>query len=328
MKIMINEEFYKGKRVLVTGADGFMGSHLTEELIKLGAVVSVYVRGNSVTGTVKHELKNIMHLSKDIKEIITGDIGSRDSINLIKNNNPQIIFHLAADAYVPNSFKHPLEVIKTNTIGTLNVLHAIMELKGIEQCVCTSSSEIYGTHSDPIKETDEFEPSTPYGASKVAADRFCYAYWKTYNLSVAIIRPFNTYGPKMIYDVIPKFIEMALNNQDITIHGSGKQTRDFNYVSDTVAGFLLMGRNKKAIGHAVNFGSGVDISINELAEKIIEQTGSSSKIINTEDRPGQVMRLCCDNTKAKEMFGWEPKVSIDEGIKRNIEWMKNYLGKL
>ena len=199
-------------------------------------------------------------------------------------NNPQIIFHLAADAYVPNSFKHPLEVMKTNATGTLNVLHAIMELKEIEQCVCTSSSEIYGTHSEPIKETDEFEPSTPYGASKAAADRFCYAYWKTYNLPITIIRPFNTYGPRMIYDVTPKFIEMALNNQDITVHGSGEQTRDFNYVSDTIAGFLLMGCNKKAIGQAVNFGSGIDISINELAEKIIKQIGSSSKIINTEDR--------------------------------------------
>ena len=181
-------EFYKGKKVLVTGADGFMGSHLTEELLKLGAEVSAYVRGNSVTGTVKNELRNIIHIKDKLKEIITGDIGSSDSIDLIKKNNPQIIFHLAADAYVPNSFKHPMEVMKTNLLGTLHILHAVMDSKEVEQCVCTSSSEVYGTHSDPIKETDEFEPSTPYGASKAAADRYCYAYWKTYNVPVAIIR--------------------------------------------------------------------------------------------------------------------------------------------
>ena len=197
----------------------------------------------------------------------------------------------------------------------------------MEQCVCTSSSEVYGTHSDPIKETDEFEPSTPYGASKAAADRYCYAYWKTYNVPVAIIRPFNTYGPRMIYDVTPKFIEMALNNKDITVHGSGKQTRDFNYVDDTIKGFLLMGSHKKAIGQSVNFGSGIDISINELAEKIIKYTNSNSKLLHTEERQGQVMRLCCDNTKAKKMFEWEPKIPIDEGLKKNIEWFKEVIWK-
>ncbi len=320
-------EFYKGKKVLVTGADGFMGSHLTEELLKLGAEVSAYVRGNSVTGTVKNELRNIIHIKDKLKEIITGDIGSSDSIDLIKKNNPQIIFHLAADAYVPNSFKHPMEVMKTNLLGTLHILHAVMDSKEVEQCVCTSSSEVYGTHSDPIKETDEFEPSTPYGASKAAADRYCYAYWKTYNVPVAIIRPFNTYGPRMIYDVTPKFIEMALNNKDITVHGSGKQTRDFNYVDDTIKGFLLMGSHKKAIGQSVNFGSGIDISINELAEKIIKYTNSNSKLLHTEERQGQVMRLCCDNTKAKKMFEWEPKIPIDEGLKKNIEWFKEVIWK-
>jgi len=320
-------EFYKGKKVLVTGADGFMGSHLTEELLKLGAEVSAYVRGNSVTGTVKNELRNIIHIKDKLKEIITGDIGSSDSIDLIKKNNPQIIFHLAADAYVPNSFKHPMEVMKTNLLGTLHILHAVMDSKEVEQCVCTSSSEVYGTHSDPIKETDEFEPSTPYGASKAAADRYCYAYWKTYNVPVAIIRPFNTYGPRMIYDVTPKFIEMALNNKDITVHGSGKQTRDFNYVDDTIKGFLLMGSHKKAIGQSVNFGSGIDISINELAEKIIKYTNSNSKLLHTEERQGQVMRLCCDNTKAKKMFEWEPKIPIDEGLKKNIGWFKEVIWK-
>jgi len=316
------EERLAGKKVLVTGADGFMGSHLTEKLVGLGARVSVYIRGNSINGTSRYSLKNISHLKDKLENILTGDIGSRDSINLIAQNKPQIIFHLAADAYVPNSFDHPIEVKETNLDGTLNVFHAAKYIEGIEQIVATSSSEIYGTCVGPINEGHPMNPSSPYGASKAAADRFAYAYWNTYGLPISIIRPFNTYGPRHTYDVIPKFIKLALEGKPLTVYGTGEQSRDLTFVDDMVRGFIVMGTDKKAIGQAVNFGTGVDIKIIDIAKKVKEYSGSNSEIAHLPPRTSEVGKLLCNYGKAKELFGWEPTVSIDEGIKKNIEWVK------
>ena len=318
--------FYKNKRILITGADGFMGSHLTERLLEAGAKVSIYVRGNSTIGTTQYNLKNVKSLEKRFEDIITGDIGSPDCRVLVKKNCPDIIFHLAADAYVPNSFTHPLEVMETNVLGTLNMLHAVMETKCIKRIVSTSSSEIYGmTIGGGINEEHPLYPSSPYAASKVAADRYCYAYWNTYHIPVAIIRPFNTYGPRHTYDVIPKFIELALKSETLIIHGDGKQSRDFTYVDDMIDAFLVMGSHHRAVGKAVNFGTGKDISINYIAKKIKEISGSSSRIIHTSDRTAQVRRLNCDYSLAKKLFGWRPKVDIYEGLRRNIEWARKNL---
>ncbi|MFH0832252.1 MAG: GDP-mannose 4,6-dehydratase [Candidatus Aenigmatarchaeota archaeon] len=309
----------QNKRVLVTGADGFIGSHLTEKLVDLGCDVSIFVY--SPSDPTQFKLRNIPHLAGKIKVLI-GNIANRDSIGIIKKVEPEIIFHLAADAYVPNSFEHPMDVMETNLVGTLNVLHAAMDLNA-DQIVCTSSSEVYGTPKYvPIDEDHPMNPAHPYGASKVAADRYAYSYCNTYHLPISIIRPFNTYGPRHTYDVIPKFISLALQGKDLTIHGNGEQTRDFTYVSDMVNAFITMGTNKKAIGEAVNFGTGKETSINELAQKVVEMTGSSSKIIHIPDRTAEVQRLCCDYSKANKLFGWEPKVMLSEGIKLNIEWVK------
>ena len=317
---------WNGVRALVTGADGFMGSHLTEKLVSMGADVSVYVRGNSQTGTVQYKLKNIGHIKDKLKTIITGNISNSDSIKLIEKNNPQVIFHLAADAYVPNSFEHPLEVMETNLIGTLNVLHAVMRLHELQQVVCTSSSEIYGTAQyAPIDEKHPLNPTSPYAASKAAADRYCFAYWNTYKLPIAIIRPFNTYGPRHTYDVIPKFIKLALQGKDLTVYGTGNQSRDFTYIDDMVNAFILMGSENKAIGEFVNFGTSVDVSINEVAKKIIAISSSKSKVVHHGERLAEVNRLCCDYNKAKKLFGWEPLVDIDEGLRRNIEWDKAHV---
>ena len=314
---------YKGKRVLITGADGFMGSHLTDRLLAEGAKVSIFVRGNSTTGTTQYTLKNIAPIVGKLDEILTGNIGSPDARALIMNNRPEIVFHLAADAYVPNSFNHPLEVLETNLMGTVNVLQAVKECKDIKRAVCTSSSEIYGmTLGGSIAEEHPLYPSSPYAASKVAADRYCYSYWNTYGIPVAIIRPFNTYGPRHTYDVIPKFIELALDEKNLTIHGDGLQSRDFTYVDDMIDAFMLMGSHENAVGKAVNFGTGEAITINYIADKIKEITGSSSQITNTEDRMAQVPKLLCDYSLAKKLFGWEPKIFIDEGLRRNIEWVR------
>lgn len=318
--------FYKNKRILVTGADGFMGSHLVDRLLSQGAKVSVYVRGNSVSGTTQYSLKNIKHLEGIIEDILTGDIASADAIELVIKNKPEIIFHLAADAYVPNSFDHPIEVMETNVIGTLNMLQAVKESRRIKRIVCTSSSEIYGmTIGGSIDEEHPLYPSSPYAASKVAADRYAYSYCNTYHLPIAIIRPFNTYGPRHTYDVIPKFIDLALHGKTLTIHGSGKQSRDFTYVDDMIDAFMIMGSHEKAIGRAVNFGTGEAISINYIANKIKELSGSVSQIIHTAERKAQVPKLLCDYSLAKKLFGWSPKVFIDEGLRRNIEWVKENL---
>lgn len=323
---MVKNGFFQGKRVLVTGADGFIGSHLTERLLSLGAEVSVYVRGSSQNGTTKFQLKNIRHLQARLSQIITGNIANTDSISLIRENSPQIIFHLAADAYVPKSFKHPFEVTETNLIGTINVLNSIMELPEIEQAVLTSSSEIYGTAQYvPINEEHPLNPTSPYAASKVAADRYCYAYWKTYNLPVSIIRPFNTYGPRHTYDVVPKFISMALEGMDLTVHGDGGQSRDFTYVTDMVEAFLLMGSDRKTVGQAINFGTGRAVTIKDLAEMIVRLSGSKSRIVHQPDRLAQVQCLLCDYRKGKELLGWEPTVPIEQGLEMNIAWEKERL---
>ncbi|MFH0732445.1 MAG: GDP-mannose 4,6-dehydratase [Candidatus Omnitrophota bacterium] len=318
--------YWKNKRVLLTGADGFMGSHLAERLLAEGAKVSAYVRGNSTIGTTQYKLKNTKHLEKSFTEIITGDIASPDSIELARKNKPQIIFHLAADAYVPNSFTHPFEVMATNVTGTFNMLHVVKESKGVKRIVCTSSSEIYGmTLGGSIDEQHPLYPSSPYAASKVAADRCCYSYYSTYRLPVAIIRPFNTYGPRHTYDVIPKFIELALKGQTLTVHGTGEQSRDFTYVDDMIDAFMIMGSHKDAVGKAVNFGTGKAITINYIAEKIKEISGSGSKIVHTAERKAQVPKLLCNYSLAKKLFGWKPKIFIDEGLRRNIEWARKNL---
>lgn len=308
---------WEGKKVLVTGGDGFMGSHLTEKLLELGADVSILIK--STISKTEPILKNLDHV-KDSIEIINGNISENDCITSMIKNRPQIIFHLAAIAYVNYSFEHPFETIRANYHGTLNVLQAAMNLD-IERLVVTSSSEVYGTAQYPsIDENHPLNPTSPYAASKAAADRTCFSFWKTYGLPIAIIRPFNTYGPRHTYDVIPKFIGLALKNKPLTIYGTGEQKRDFTYVDDMIRAFLIMGSDKKAIGEVVNFGAGKDVAIKELAKKIVEISGSKSPIIYQKERLAEVERLICNYDKAKKLFGWTPKILIDEGLKRNIEW--------
>ncbi|MFH1174633.1 MAG: GDP-mannose 4,6-dehydratase [archaeon] len=317
----MTDNYWKNKRVLVTGADGFMGSHLCEKLIELGANVSVFVRYVSHPPVEDLFLRNVGHIQHKFEHIIRGNIGSPEANKLIRQNKPEIIFHLAADAYVPHSFTNPVEVIESNIMGTLNVLEAARELD-TERVVCTSSSEMYGPCDGPIHEEYPLYPTSPYAASKLAGDRLAYAYFNTYNLPIAIIRPFNTYGPRHTYDVIPKFIKLALENKPLTVYGDGKQTRDLSYVTDMITAFLIMGSHKKAIGEAVNFGTGQDIRIQDVAEKIIKYTGSTSPIIHVQPRLSEVSKLLVDYSKAKKLFGWEPNVFIDEGIQLNIEWAK------
>ena len=317
------KSIWKNKRVLVTGADGFMGSHLTERLVREGARVSIYIRGNSINGTVLYTLKNLAPFEKTFEEIITGNIASQDAVELIRKNKSEYIFHLAADAYVPNSFGHPREVMESNLWGTINVLEAVRTMPNVKRVVCTSSSEIYGTAQyAPIDENHPLNPSSPYAASKVAADRAAYSYMNTFKLPVSIIRPFNTYGPRHTYDVIPKFIRLALEGKPLTIHGDGSQTRDFTFVDDMVDAFLVMGHHPRAIGQAVNFGTGKDVSIKKTAHLIKELSGSASKITYIHQRTSEVNRLIADTSLARKLFGWKARYDLKKGLEANIQWVK------
>ncbi len=317
-------KFWKNKRVLVTGADGFIASHLTEKFIDIGAKVTVIIRGTSKNGTNKNTFQNLTkNYVKKIKKIISCDISSSDVINHIVKSKPDFIFHLAASAYVPYSFDNPLEVNEANTLGTLNILEATKLLPRLKRVICTSSSEVYGSAlTKSINENHPLNPTSPYAASKAAADRYCYSYIKTYDLPITIIRPFNTYGPRHTYDVVPKFIKMALSNTDITVHGSGNQSRDLTYVSDAVDAFLKVGASKKTNKIVVNFGTGKHHTIIFLAKAIKRLSKSNSKIIFINERKAEVQRLTCDATLCKKLTGWKPKVDIIQGLKKNIEWAK------
>lgn len=308
---------FKNKPILITGADGFIGSHLIDALISRGAIVSGYVRGSS-----HMQLRNLDR-ERPIP-LITGDIGSTDAVRLIRKNNPEVIFHLAADAYVPNSFDHPIEVMESNLKGTLNVLHAAMD-SDVKRIVVTSSSEIYGSHDEAINEETSMYPSSPYAASKVAADRYAYAYYNTYGLPVSIIRPFNVFGSRHTYDCPQLFINQAIQNLPLTINGNGKQSRDLTYISDMIEAFLIMGSHKSAVGEAINFGSGKDVSILDLAKLIIKLSKSKSQIIHGPPRTSEVQRLLCNYSKANRLFGWRPKISLAEGLKKNIEYERRNL---
>jgi dTDP-glucose 4,6-dehydratase len=319
---------WQGKRVLVTGADGFVGSHLTEALLERGAKVIAFTRGTSTNGTSQLGLRNLAHVARQI-EVIAGNIASAESISLITDARPDVILHLAAEAYVPRSFDQPAEVFAVNANGTLHVLEAARRMPKLERVVCTSSSEVYGTaDSDaPIDEEHPLRPTSPYAASKAAADRLAYSYRVTFGMPVAIIRPFNTYGPRHTYDVIPKFIRLALRGEDLTVHGTGLQSRDFTYVEDTVQGFLLMGSHPNAIGEVVNFGSGTTHTIKSTAERIVALSGSKSRIVYDGTRPAEVRCLLADPSKARRLFGWEPRVDFETGLMRNIEWERARLAR-
>lgn len=310
---------YAGRRVLVTGAAGFMGSHLVERLVALGAEVTAFVRYTS-----RAELGlGLGPLAAKLRGVVTGDLAATGAIDQIAQLDVDLVFHLAADAWVTHSLTAPVDVFANNTQSTLHVLEAVRRSGRIERVVVTSSSEIYGTATTArIAESHPLEPTSPYAASKVACDRLAIAWYRTFGSPVAIIRPFNTYGPRHVYDVIPKFIAAALRGEPIIIHGTGEQSRDFTFVTDMIEAFLIEGAHPDAVGRVVNFGTGSDVSIVATAHQIRELAGSASPIVHVEDRKGQVQRLCCDPSVAERLFGWKATVSLNQGITRHIEWAR------
>lgn len=319
----------KGKKILVTGADGFIGSHLTEELVKQGLDVRAFVFYNSF-----NSWGWLDSLPKDILanlEVFAGDI--RDPYGVKQAmKGCQVVLHLAALIAIPYSYHSPDTYVDTNIKGTLNILQAAREL-GVEKVVHTSTSEVYGTaRFVPITEEHPLQGQSPYSATKIAADQLALSFYKSFNTPVAIIRPFNTYGPRQsARAVIPTIItQIAAGERKIKL-GALHPTRDFNYVKDVVRGFIAVASSPKSVGEVINIGSNYEISIGETARLIAEVMNVEIEIITDDARlrpeKSEVERLWADNTKAKELLGWEPEYGGREGLKRGLTdtaaWFSN-----
>jgi len=319
---------WQGKKVLVTGAGGFIGSHLTEALLKAGAHVRVFIRYNSRDG--RGNLEDLEPSLLGQLEIVAGDLRDADAIDrAVKGRD--VVFHLAALVGIPYSYQNPREVVETNVLGTFNVLISARDHE-VERVICTSTSEVYGSALYvPIDEKHPLQGQSPYSASKIGADKIAESFYASYNLPVVTIRPFNCYGPRQsARAIIPTLITQALASKEVKL-GNLEAKRDFTFVEDTVAGFLAAAIEPKAIGKVINVGSGQEISIGELAELVLKTTQSSAKLVIDPQRirpsKSEVNRLLADNRLAKEILGWEPKVSFAEGIYRTVAWIEKNLDR-
>ena len=312
------------KNVLVTGADGFIGSHLTELLIEKGYNVKSFVYYNSFNNwgwldtLPKDRLKEI--------EIFSGDIrdpnGVREAMKGIDT-----VFHLAALIAIPFSYHSPDSYVDTNIKGTLNILQAARDLQ-TERILVTSTSEVYGTAKYvPIDEMHPFQGQSPYSATKIGSDRLAESFYRSFDMPISIVRPFNTYGPRQsARAVIPTIITQLLAGQEKIKLGSLSPTRDFNYVKDTASGFFEIAKSKKTIGEEINIATQTEISIGELASEIISQINPKACIICDEERlrpqNSEVNRLLGSNKKIKEITDWSPRYSFSDGIAETISWLR------
>ncbi|HEV7860359.1 MAG TPA: SDR family NAD(P)-dependent oxidoreductase [Pyrinomonadaceae bacterium] len=312
---------WKNKKVLVTGAGGFIGSHLTERLVELGASTRALVHYNSAGAWGWLDASPV----RDEVEVIPGDICDRDSM-MRATDKVEIVFHLAALIAIPYSYQAPLSYIRTNVEGTLNVLQAAKSA-GAELVVQTSTSEVYGTAQVvPISEGHPLQGQSPYSASKIGADKMAEAVHRSFGLPVTIVRPFNTYGPRQsARAVIPAIITQALTRDAVRL-GNLEPTRDLNYVTDTAEGFIRAAESPAAVGQTINIGTGQEISIGELAARILQMLGKDLPIICEDQRvrpdKSEVERLCADNRVARELLGWGPRVTLEEGLRRTIAWLQ------
>ena len=318
--------YWDNAKVVVTGAGGFIGSHLVERLLELGSDVTAFVRYNSrndpgvldVTGEAKQRLR-----------VVPGEIRELETVRrLVKDAD--VVFHLAALVGIPYSYVHSNEVVEVNAIGTLNVLTAAKDA-GVKRVVVTSTSEVYGSALRvPIGEDHPKQPQSPYSASKIASDAIALSYHLSFDLPVAVVRPFNTYGPRQSdRAIIPTIISQALTKREVQL-GNTAPTRDFTFVTDTAAGMLRAGECPEAVGEEINLGTGHEISIGDLAQRIAAIVGADVKLVRREERmrpaASEVMRLLADNSKAKRLLGWEPQVTLDEGLARTVAWVREHRG--
>lgn len=315
------------KKAVVTGADGFIGSHLTESLVKAGYDVRAFVYYNSFNswGWIDTFDTGI----KDQLDIFSGDIrdpnGVREALK-----GADVVFHLAALIAIPFSYHSPDSYVDTNIKGTLNVLQAA-NAHEIPRLLVTSTSEVYGTAQYvPIDENHPYQGQSPYSATKIGADRLAESFYRSFETPVTIVRPFNTYGPRQsARAVIPTIITQLLSGAEEIQLGALSPTRDFNYVKDTAAGFMALADCKEAIGQEVNIATGVEISVGQLAQELIDQINPAARIVCDEQRlrpeNSEVERLLGCNEKMKSLTRWQPQYNLKAGLAETIDWMKEHL---
>ena len=313
--------------VMVTGADGFIGSHLTEELVRKGEKVKAFCYYNSFgkwgwLDTLPPEIKNEI-------EVFMGDIRDPNGVRTAMKGQ-EIVYHLAALIAIPFSYQSPDSYVDTNIKGTLNVLNAARDV-GTRRLLVTSTSEVYGTAQYvPIDEHHPFQGQSPYSATKIGADRLAESFYRSFELPVTIVRPFNTYGPRQSgRAVIPTIITQLLSGAQELKLGSLTPTRDFNYVKDTAAGFMAIADCEAAVGQEINIATGQEISIGDLANELIRQINPQAKIVCESERlrpeKSEVNRLLGDATKLRQMTGWKPAYTFEQGLAETIAWIREHM---
>jgi len=318
---------WQDRPVLVTGAGGFIGSHLVDELLRRGADVTAFVHYNARNDWGMLEGRytdSTTHL-----HVIAGDV--TDALFVKKAiAGKEVVFHLAALIGIPYSYTAPESYINTNIRGTLNVMQACID-GGVDRVVHTSTSEVYGTAEyTPIDEKHPLQGQSPYSASKIGADKIAESFYCSFGLPVTTIRPFNTFGPRQsTRAVIPTIITQALTSDTIKL-GSLTPVRDLTYVADTVSGFIRFAESKNTVGKTINTGTGRGVTIGELADIIVRKVNPEAKIVRERKRvrpeKSEVMQLLCDNTLARELAGWEPSYTLEDGLGLTIGWMKEHIG--
>lgn len=314
----------KGKRVLLTGADGFIGSHLAERLLHEGCKVRAFVYYNSFNSW--GWLDTLPKETKDRFEIFAGDIRDGNGVRTAMKDI-DVVFHLAALIAIPFSYHSPDSYIDTNVKGTLNIIQAAKDLN-IEKVLVTSTSEVYGTAQFvPITELHPKQPQSPYSASKIGADCIADSFYRSFDLPLTIVRPFNTYGPRQsARAVIPTIITQLLNGKEEIKLGDITPTRDLLFVKDTANGFVEIAKSDSLIGHEVNIATQSEITVGELAQEMINQINPAAKIVSDEQRlrpaKSEVFRLFGSNEKIKQHTNWQPAYTLQSGIAETIEWFK------
>lgn len=320
--------FYNGKRAVVTGAGGFIGSHLVEALVREGAQVKALVRYTSTSSR-----GHLAGLSPDVAKNVAIDVGNVEDPVCVRElvRGADVVFHLAALIGIPYSYVAPYQYVATNITGTLNVLEAVRR-EGVGRMVHTSTSETYGTaRYTPIDEAHPLQGQSPYSASKIGADKLAESYFLSFGVPVATIRPFNTFGPRQSARAfIPTVMAQLAAGKKALRLGSLTPVRDMNYVADTAAGFLAVGASDKCLGEVTNVGSGRAVSMADLVQTIFQVSGKTAEITSDEARVrpdgSEVMVLLANAQKAKERCGWEPRFSLEEGLSRAWDYVVNNLG--